>query len=111
MSNGKNKATETRRHREKLPWISLCLCASVAGFLSRAIQQAAADGQGSLLEASVHMEGQNAIWRLTNPGVWTWEYNVTTSNWTYNSGTNIVTLANAGNANSVININYCQPAQ
>lgn len=49
--------------------------------VTRIISAAAKAQQGDTLEASVHMEGRNAIWRLTNPGEWTWEYNTTTGNW------------------------------
>jgi hypothetical protein len=49
--------------------------------VSRIISRALRDGEGSDLEASVHMEGLFPIWKLTNPGVWTWEYNVATKNW------------------------------
>jgi hypothetical protein len=49
--------------------------------VSRAIQAAILAGQGATLEASVYMQGKHAIWQLTNPGVWTWEFNATTGNW------------------------------
>lgn len=49
--------------------------------ISRAIAEAVKDGDGDLLEASVYMQGSHSIWRLTRPGVWTWEYNLTTGNW------------------------------
>jgi hypothetical protein len=49
--------------------------------VSRAIAACVRAGDGSLLEASVYMQGKHAIWRLTYPGVWTWEYNKTTGNW------------------------------
>jgi hypothetical protein len=46
--------------------------------VSRAIKDCA---DRSLLEACVYMDGQNAIWSLTSPGEWTWEYNATTGQW------------------------------
>lgn len=49
--------------------------------VSRAIETAVLAGQGASLEASVYMSGKNALWALTNPGVWTWELNVTTGEW------------------------------
>lgn len=49
--------------------------------VSRIIAKALRDGEGDTLEATVHMEGLFPIWKLTNPGVWTWEYNVATKNW------------------------------
>ncbi len=49
--------------------------------VTRAIINAVAGGFGALLEASVYMQGKHAIWRLSLPGVWTWEYNKTTQNW------------------------------
>lgn len=49
--------------------------------VSRIIALALREGQGPTLEASVQMEGLFPIWKLTNPGVWTWEYNVATKNW------------------------------
>jgi hypothetical protein len=35
----------------------------------------------TLIEASVHMDGQNAIFSITSPGEWTWHYNKTTDRW------------------------------
>lgn len=35
----------------------------------------------TVLEASVYMSRGAAIWTLTNPGVWTWEYNRNTQSW------------------------------
>jgi hypothetical protein len=35
----------------------------------------------TLIEASVHMDGKNAIWSITSPGEWTWHYNFTTGSW------------------------------
>lgn len=49
--------------------------------VSRDVAKAIADGEGATLEASVFMQGKDAMWRLTNPGVWTWEYNASTQNW------------------------------
>lgn len=49
--------------------------------VTRDIVQAIFDGEGTTLEADVYMQGKHAFWRLTNPGMWTWEYNVTTQNW------------------------------
>lgn len=49
--------------------------------VSRAIAESVRAGAGPLLEASVYMQGKHAIWRLTYPGVWTWEFNATTGNW------------------------------
>jgi hypothetical protein len=49
--------------------------------VARDIEAAATAGDADLLEASVYMQGGNAMWRLTYPGVWTWEYNNTTGNW------------------------------
>lgn len=49
--------------------------------VARVVAEALKDGFGPSLEASVYMEGKHAIWSLTNPGVWTWEYNLTTQNW------------------------------
>ena len=49
--------------------------------VARVVAKALKDGFGSALEASVYMEGKHAIWSLTNPGEWTWEYNLTTQNW------------------------------
>lgn len=57
--------------------------------LTRLIEQSALTSEStsggtiltSPLEADVYMDGPNAIWKLTNPGVWTWEYNATTGNW------------------------------
>lgn len=49
--------------------------------VTRAIQAAILAGDGSLLEASVYMQGKHAFWRLTYPSNWTWEYNATTQNW------------------------------
>jgi hypothetical protein len=46
--------------------------------VTRAIAGAA---DRTLIEASVYMEGPYAIWSLTSPGEWTWEYNVSTGNW------------------------------
>lgn len=46
--------------------------------VTRAIAGAA---DRTLIEASVYMEGPYAIWSLTSPDEWTWEYNVTTGNW------------------------------
>lgn len=49
--------------------------------VTRAIIAAVAAGAGDLLVASVYMQGKHAIWRLSYPGVWTWEFNATTQNW------------------------------
>lgn len=49
--------------------------------VARDIATAIKAGEGGLLEASVYKAGTHAIWSLTNPGKWTWEYNVTTQNW------------------------------
>lgn len=49
--------------------------------VTRVIAAAIAAGDGDLLEASVHMQGSNAFWRLTYPDNWTWEFNTTTGNW------------------------------
>lgn len=49
--------------------------------VARAILAAIVAGDGDLLEASVYMDRGNAIWRLTHPGNWTWEYNNSTGNW------------------------------
>jgi hypothetical protein len=49
--------------------------------VTRAIVQSIRDGTGATLEASVYMQGKHAFWRLTDPGNWTWDYNVTTTNW------------------------------
>lgn len=49
--------------------------------VSRDIAAAVLAGDGNSLEASVYMQGSYAIWRLTYPGNWTWEYNKTTGNW------------------------------
>lgn len=49
--------------------------------VARVVAKALKDGLGSSLEAFVYMEGKHAIWSLTNPGEWTWEYNLTTQNW------------------------------
>lgn len=46
--------------------------------VERAIESCA---DRTLLEASVYMKGGNAIWSLTSPGEWTWEYNKSTQNW------------------------------
>lgn len=46
--------------------------------VSRAIASAA---DRTLIEASVYMNGKNALFVITLPGVWTWEYNVTTGSW------------------------------
>ncbi len=46
--------------------------------VTRAIAGAA---DRTLIEASVYMEGPYAIWALTSPDEWTWEYNQTTGNW------------------------------
>lgn len=58
--------------------------------VTRAIAAAIAAGGGSSLEATVHMQGNHAFWRLTYPGNWSWEFNATTSNWnereSYNLG-------------------------
>jgi hypothetical protein len=35
----------------------------------------------ALIEASVYMDGQDAIFTITSPGEWTWEYNKTTDRW------------------------------
>lgn len=35
----------------------------------------------TLIEASVYMDGMDAIWAITSPGEWTWEYNKTTDRW------------------------------
>jgi len=50
--------------------------------VTRDVAQAIRDGEGADLEASAYMNGKHALWVLTNPGVWTWEYNFTTQNWT-----------------------------
>jgi hypothetical protein len=44
----------------------------------RAIQSCA---DQTLLEASVYMNGGNAMWALTSPSEWTWECNLTTGQW------------------------------
>ncbi len=44
----------------------------------RAISTAA---DRTLIEASVYMDGMDAIWAITSPGEWTWEYNKTTDRW------------------------------
>lgn len=44
----------------------------------RAISTAA---DRTLIEACVYMDGENAIWAITSPGEWTWEYNKTTDRW------------------------------
>ncbi len=49
--------------------------------VTRDIFAAVLAGDGSLLEASVHMQGKHAFWRLTYPGNWTWEYNASTKEW------------------------------
>lgn len=49
--------------------------------VTRDIAAALKDGLGADLEASVYMVGKHAFWSLTNPGEWTWDYNVTTQNW------------------------------
>lgn len=49
--------------------------------VSRDIRKAIKNGQGSSLEASVYSQGRHSFWVLTNPGVWTWEYCITTGNW------------------------------
>jgi len=46
--------------------------------VSRAIRDAA---DRTLIEACVYMDGKNAIFSLTSPGEWTWNYNVTTGAW------------------------------
>jgi hypothetical protein len=50
-----------------------------SSYVERAIASAA---DPTLLEATVFMAGGNPFWVLTNPGVWTWVYNVKTQNWT-----------------------------
>lgn len=49
--------------------------------VSRDIETAVKAEEGALLEAYVYMSGKNAFWVLTNPGVWTWEHNLTTGEW------------------------------
>jgi hypothetical protein len=49
--------------------------------VSRDIRAAAIAEEGSLLEASTYMYGGHAMWTLTYPGNWTWEYNLTTKRW------------------------------
>jgi hypothetical protein len=49
--------------------------------VTRDIAAAVKAGDGALLEASVHMQGAHAIWRLTYPGRWTWEHNLSTGGW------------------------------
>lgn len=49
--------------------------------VARDIEAAATAGDHDQLEASVYMQGGHAMWRLTYPGNWTWEYNNTTGNW------------------------------
>jgi hypothetical protein len=46
--------------------------------VTRAIRDAA---DRTLIEASVYMDGKNAIFVLTSPDEWTWEYNATTGAW------------------------------
>lgn len=46
--------------------------------VTRAIRDAA---DRALIEASVYMDGKNAIFALTSPNEWTWEYNATTGAW------------------------------
>jgi hypothetical protein len=46
--------------------------------VSRAIRNCA---DRSALLACVYMDGQSAIWCLTSPGEWTWEFNLTTGAW------------------------------
>lgn len=46
--------------------------------VSRAI---AGSADKTALRASVYMAGGNAFWVLTDPGVWTWEYNLRTKAW------------------------------
>lgn len=57
--------------------------------VTRNIAAAVLAGDGALLEASVYMQGAHAIWRLTYPGHWTWEHNLTTGNWHERSSYNI----------------------
>lgn len=47
----------------------------------RDIAAAGKAGDHGDLEAFVYMQGENAMWTLTYPGNWTWEYNLTTGNW------------------------------
>jgi hypothetical protein len=49
--------------------------------VSRSIREAFVAGEDHLLEASVHMYGGHAMWTLTSPDRWTWEYNLTTRSW------------------------------
>lgn len=49
--------------------------------VSRDIRVAALAGDGGLLEASVHMYGGHAMWTITYPDHWTWEYNLSTQKW------------------------------
>jgi hypothetical protein len=49
--------------------------------VARDIEAAAAAGDHDQLEASVYMQGGHAMWRLTYPDNWSWEYNNTTGNW------------------------------
>lgn len=44
----------------------------------RAISTAA---DRTLIEATVYMDGQDAIFTITSPGEWTWEWNKTTDRW------------------------------
>lgn len=46
--------------------------------VTRAIETAA---DRTLIEASAYMDGKNAIFSITSPDEWTWEYNVTTAQW------------------------------
>src|SRR5215813_3917945 len=49
--------------------------------VSRDIQTAILAGDGGLLQASVYMYGKHAMWTLTYPDFWTWEFNLTTGEW------------------------------
>lgn len=49
--------------------------------VSRAVQQAVIAGARDSIEAFVYMYGKNAFWVVTCSDLWTWEYNVTTSEW------------------------------
>lgn len=49
--------------------------------VSRAIEKAVEAGLRNFIEAFVYMSGRNAFWVLNCPGLWTWEYNVSTNEW------------------------------
>jgi len=52
--------------------------------VSRAIQAAVLAGRAATIQATIFMFGDNAFWTVSDPGFWSWQYNLTTGNWNEN---------------------------